>query len=124
MKKGLGVVCSLASTLGKYLARLEVGFARLPRNNHQGMFVLLRKLLRTLGALTVSSRNPSNTTNPHRVFEENMEVGSPPYAITQENFHVSLLTSTPANGKLWQSIAADNRRLSERRSHVKTTGLR
>lgn len=91
------------------------------------MFVLLRKRGKLLGTPCCLDRflkKPFKHHQPPQGLREKVEVGSPPYAITQENFHVSLLTSTPANRKLWQSIAANNRRLSERRSHVKTTGLR
>lgn len=109
----MGAVCSLAR-LGRiqYSARLEVVSPDVrecclfsSQTAPQGR----DRFLQTLS---------SDTNHPHRVFDERGGwIALRHYSRSISMCHYS--RKLPANGKLWQSITANNRRLSERRFHVK-----
>jgi hypothetical protein len=98
--KGLGAVC-VSQYTWEYLARLEVGFARVPRRITNMLFVLFANSSAPLDRFL---KDPSNTTNPHRVFDE----GGGRIAVRHysRSSHVSI---TRQNAGYWKTLAVDYR---------------
>ena len=121
MQEGLGAVQYAVLMLkGEGLARLESSSRGISSDVRDMLFVLFANCSARLERFL---KNPSDTIHPHRVFDERggqIDLRRTPLLAMVSMCHCS--RKLPSNGKPAQSIAPNNRRLSEQRLHVKTQG--